>query len=165
MQIDKQLFKTKVKPLFSKAIFCSVATVDSEGKPHVSPIGSVVLKNENQGWFFQKFTKNIPKNLIHNEYATIMAVNDGKWFWLKSVLKGQFNNPPALRLLVKLGQLRPASELEAQKFKRKVGLFKRTKGYAQMWQDMAEVREFEILEYKPVFIGKMTKHQFKRENQ
>lgn len=160
MKVDNKLFREKVKPLFSGAVFCSVATVSDAGIPHVSPIGSVVLTDETKGWFFQKFTKSIPKNTEQCEYATIMAVNDGKWFWLKSVLKGQFKKPPAMRVLVKLGQLRPATEKEAEKFQRRVGIFKRTKGYAMMWQQMAQIREFEILEYKPVFIGKMTQKQF-----
>ena len=160
MQVTDQMFKQKIKPLFSQAVFCSVATVNAEGIPHVTPIGSVVLKNKNQGWFFQKFTKNIPQNAEHCEYATLMAVNDGKWFWLKSLLKGQFKNPPAMRLLVKLGDLRPATETEAEKFKRRVSVFKHTKGYAMMWQDMANIREFEIIEYKPVYIGQMSSQQF-----
>ncbi|MGJ8662616.1 MAG: pyridoxamine 5'-phosphate oxidase family protein [Marinicella sp.] len=161
MKVDQTLFKQKIKPLYSQAIFCSVATVSPDGIPHVSPIGSVVLTDHTSGWFFQKFTRNIPLNTEQCEYASIMAVNDGKWFWLKALLKGQFKQPPAMRLLVKLGKLRPATEEEAQKFKRRVSLFKHTKGHAMMWQDMAQIREFEIIEYKPVFIGKMTHQQFK----
>lgn len=161
MKINEQLFKQKIKPLFSQAMFCSVATVDPDGIPHVSPIGSVVLEDKNQGWFFQKFTKNIPINTIGSEYATIMAVNDNKWFWLKSILKGRFKQPPAMRILVRLGQLKPASEQQSKKFRRRVGLFKRTKGYRMMWQEMSDVREFEIIEYRPVYIGAMTAAQFK----
>ncbi len=160
MKINEQLFKEKIKPLFSRAVFCSVATVDVEGKPHVSPIGSVVLRDMKQGWFFQKFTKNIPQNANSCEYATIMAVNDSKWFWLKSIFKGQFKKPPAMRLLVKLGEVRCANEAETQKFQRRVGLFKRTKGYQLMWQEMANIREFEIIDYKPIYVGQMTKQQF-----
>ncbi len=161
MKITDQIFTDTVKPLFSGAVYCSVATINEQGQPHVTPIGSVVLNNKNQGWFFQKFTKNIPKNIDHCPYATIMAVNDGKWFWLKSLFKGQFTSPPAMRLLVKLGELRPATATEADKFKRRVSLFKHTKGYAMMWQDMAQIREFDIIEYKPIHIGKMTSQQFK----
>ncbi len=160
MNVDDSVFKTKIKPLFSQAVFCSIATVNATGQPHVTPIGSVVLKDRSSGWFFQKFTKNIPNNATHCEYATIMAVNADRWYWLTSVFKGRFKKPPAMRLLVKLGQLRPATDVEAQKFQRRVGMFKRTKGYAMMWQQMSEVREFEIIEYKPVFIGKMTREQF-----
>jgi hypothetical protein len=160
MKINDAVFKEKIKPLFSQSVFCSVATVNEHGVPHVTPIGSVILKDKNCGWFFQKFTKNIPKNTQHCQYATIMAVNDGRWFWLKSLLKGHFKSPPAMRLLVKMGALRPANEEEAQKFKRRVNLFKHTRGYAMIWQDMADIREFEIIEYKPVYIGEMTRQQF-----
>ncbi len=160
MKMTDQLFKQKIKPLFSQAVFCSVATVNADGIPHVTPIGSVVLNDKKSGWFFQKFTKNIPKNAEHCEYATLMAVNDGKWFWLKSVLKGQFKQPPAMRLLVKLGEYRPATEAEGQKFRRRVNIFKRTKGYQKMWQDMSDVREFEIIEFKPIYISQMTSQQF-----
>lgn len=161
MQVTEDLFKHKIKPLFTQAVFCSVATVNADGMPHVSPIGSVVLKDLQSGWFFQKFTKRIPQNAETCQFATIMAVNDGKWFWLKALLRGQFKQPPAMRILVKLGELRPATEVEAQKFKRRVRIFKHSKGHAMMWQDMANIREFEIIEYKPVYIGKMTSDQFK----
>jgi len=158
--MNEQIFNNKIRPLFSQAMFCSVATVNANGIPHVTPIGSVVLKNQNSGWFFQKFTKKIPKNTEHCEYATLMAVNSNKWFWLKSVFKGGFKTPPAMRLTVKLGDYRPATETEAKKFQKRVGMFKRSKGYQLMWSEMSDIREFEILEYKPVYIGKMTQQQF-----
>ncbi|MFC3192874.1 pyridoxamine 5'-phosphate oxidase family protein [Marinicella sediminis] len=161
MQVNDQLFLEKVKPLFSQAVYCSVATVDEAGEPHVSPIGSVVLKDKGSGWFFQKFTKSIPKNAVSCEYATLMAVNDGKWFWLKSLFKGRFNQPPALRIKVRLGVLRDATEDEMARFQRRVKPFRWTRGHALMWQDMAQVREFEIIEYLPVYIGQMTAVQFK----
>ncbi len=161
MQIDDRLFKDKIKPLFSQALFCSVATVNAEGQPHVSPIGSVVLKDKSTGWFFQKFTKGIPANADHCDYASIMAVNAGRWYWLRALLRGQFNAPPAMRLVVKLGQLRAATDAEALKFKRRVSVFRHTKGHAMMRRDMAKIREFEIVDYKPVYIGQMTGQQFK----
>jgi hypothetical protein len=160
MKMTDEIYKSKIKPLFAKAMFTSVATVTEEGMPHVSPIGSVFLINKDKGFYFEKFTKNIPKNSEHMPYATLMSVNVSKWFWLKSLLKGQFRTPPAIRLLVKLGELREKSDKETSSFKKKVSIFKLTKGYDLMWKDMSLIREFEIVEYKPVFIGKMTKNQF-----
>ena len=160
MKITDEIFNKKIKPLFAQAVFCSVATVNEKGQPHVSPIGSVVLLDKSKGIYFEKFTKSIPQNANNNQYATIMSVDDGKWFWLKSLIKGKFNKPPAIRLLVKLGELRKETDKEGQIFKRKVKLFKATKGYQMLWKDMSHIREFEILEYKPVFIGKMTRDQF-----
>ncbi len=160
MKINDLLFKQKIKPLFTRAVYCSIATVNEQGQPHITPIGSVVLNNKNQGWFFQKFTQGIPNNVVHCKYATIMAVNDGAWFWLKSLIKGRFNQPPAMRMQVKLGALRPATKAEMEKFQRRVKLFSLTKGHAMLWRDMSNIREFEIIAYKPVFIGKMTHQQF-----
>ena len=160
MKITDEIYQSKIKPLFAKALFTSVATVTAEGMPHVSPIGSVYLINKDKGFYFEKFTKSIPKNNENTPYATLMSVNVSKWFWLMSLIKGQFKSPPAIRLVVKLGELREGTNQEATAFRSRVSFFKRTKGYDLMWRDMSMIREFEIMEYKPVFIGKMTKDQF-----
>ena len=160
MKITNKIFNSKIKPLFAQAMYCSVATVNHKGQPHISPIGSIVLLNKNKGLYFEKFTKSIPNNADSNPYATIMCVNDRKWFWLKSLIAGKFKKPPAIRLLVKLGKLRKESDQEGNIFKRKVKLFKKTKGYQMLWKDMSHIREFEIIEYKPVYIGQMTRDQF-----
>lgn len=161
MKMTDEIFNKKIKPMFAKSTFCSIATVNSDGFAHVTPIGSVYLKDKNNGVFFEKFTKNIPANIEQNKIATIMCVDDGRWFWLTSLVKGSFKKPPAIRLVIKFGELRKEKGGEGQIFKRKVNIFKYTKGYKQLWSEMSEIREFEILEYKPVFIGKMTSEQFR----
>ena len=160
MKISDTQFKKKIKPLFAQSSFCSIATVNDEGFAHITPIGSIILKSKSKGIFFEKFTKNIPANINKNKMATIMCVNDGKWYWLKSLIKGKFNTPPAIRLVVKFGELRKEQKDEGNIFKRKVSIFKHTKGYKLLWSEMSHVREFEILDYKPVFISKMTSEQF-----
>ena len=160
MKMTDEIFKQKIKPLFAKAMYSSIATVNEQGLAHVSPIGSVMLVNKDRGVYFEKFTKNIPLNSKVNKYATIMCVNTSQWYWLKSLFKGQFVTPPAIRIVVKLGELRKETENEGKIFKRKVSLFKRTKGYQMLWKDMSHIREFEIIEYKPVYIGQMTREQF-----
>ena len=160
MKITDEIFKQKIKPLFAQSTFCSIATISSEGFAHISPIGSVILHNKSRGVFYEKFTKQIPENIKSNQLATIMCVNDGKWFWLKSLLKGKFKSPPAIRLVVKFGELRKEDNKEGKIFKRKVNIFRATKGYKLLWSEMSEIREFEIIDYKPVYISTMTKEQF-----
>lgn len=161
MKITDEIFNQKIKPLFAKSTFCSIATINSEGFAHVSPIGSVILYDKSHGVFFEKFSKKIPENIKINQLATIMCVNDGKWFWLKSLLKGKFKTPPAIRLVVKFGALREEKKEEGKIFKRKVNIFKATKGYQLLWSDMSHLREFEIIDCKPVYISSMTSEQFK----
>jgi hypothetical protein len=160
MKMTNKIFNTKIKPMFARAMYSSIATVNEKGIPHVSPIGSVFLVDKNKGYYFEKFTKNIPANLKNNNFATIMSVNDGKWFWLKSLIKGAFKRPPAIRIVVKLGQLRKPKGNEGVTFKKRVNIFRLTKGYNLLWKDMSHIREFEIIEYKPVYISKMTSIQF-----
>ncbi|MCF6288516.1 MAG: pyridoxamine 5'-phosphate oxidase family protein [Proteobacteria bacterium] len=160
MKITDEIFNKKIKPLFAKSTFCSIATINSDGFAHVSPIGSVILHDKSHGVFYEKFTKNIPQNIKTNQLATIMCVNDGKWFWLKSLLKGKFKSPPAIRLVVKFGELRKEQDKEGKIFKRKVNIFKATRGYKILWSEMSDIREFEIIDYKPVYISSMTSEQF-----
>ncbi len=160
MKITEEIFQKKIKPLFAKSMFSSIATVNEKGHAHVSPIGSVVLLTKDHGVYFEKFTKNIPANIEQNDIVTIMSVNSGRWFWLKSLVKGQFNQPPAIRLVVKMGALKTAGAKEESIFKNKVAPFKWTKGYELLWKDMSMVREFEIIDYKPIFLGHMTSQQF-----
>ncbi|MBL4773151.1 MAG: hypothetical protein JKX98_06000 [Alcanivoracaceae bacterium] len=161
MKITEEIFNKKIKPLFARSLYSSIATVNEQGLAHVSPIGSVVLVSKDKGVYFEKFTKNIPLNVNTSQYATIMSVNTSKWYWLKSLIRGKFSTPPAIRIVIKLGQLRKEKENEGRRFKRKVSIFKRTKGYQMLWKDMSHIREFEVIEYKPVYIGQMTREQFK----
>ena len=160
MKITDEMFKKKIIPMFAKSKHCSIATVNTDGFAHVTPIGSVILHSKSKGVFFEKFTKNIPLNIEQNKLATIMCVDSGRWFWLKSLVSGKFKKPPAMRLVIKFGNLRKESNGEGDIFKRKVNIFKRTKGYKLLWSEMSEIREFEIIDYKPVYIGKMTSEQF-----
>ena len=160
MKMTNEIFKAKIKPMFARAMYSSIATVNENGNPHVSPIGSVFLIDKSKGYYLERFTKSIPHNLKGNNIATIMSVNDGKWFWLKSLIKGGFSQPPAIRLVVKLGQLRKQTNNESESFIKRVSIFKLTKGYELLWKDMSHVREFEIIDYKPVFLAKMTRKQF-----
>ncbi len=161
MRVDETLFKEKIRPLFARATHCAIATVNADGTPHLTPIGSVVLESPERGWFFQKFTQRIPRNAEQCDVATIMAVNDRRLFWLGSLLKGRFAQPPAMRLKVRLGALQDASEAQARRFQKRVALFRGTRGHQLLWSQMSQVRSFEIIEWLPVHIGPMTATQFK----
>ncbi|WP_432736857.1 pyridoxamine 5'-phosphate oxidase family protein [Maridesulfovibrio sp. FT414] len=53
----------EVEKLFSEVKHVSVATVDSDGMPRVSPIGSVTFTGENRGYYFEKFPEKMRANL------------------------------------------------------------------------------------------------------
>jgi hypothetical protein len=100
----------------------------------------------------------LPQNLQKNQQVCVMAVDSGIGFWLKSLLRGEFPNPPAVRLYGKAGDLRPATEKEIQLWQRRVQRVRFTKGHAMMWAKMSMVREIEFIHMEPVQMGKMTEN-------
>lgn len=154
--MGKLTINTGIKNLFKKSLFCSISTITSDGLPHCSPIGSVVLRDNTGGYFIEMFTKSF-KNQEGNK-AVIMVVNSSLIFWLKSLVQGRFDSPPATRLLVTLHARREIKEDESALFKRRVNIFKRLKGHKLMWSSANFVRPYTIDKIIPVSLGKMTKH-------
>ena len=150
----KALFKRSFRSSFHYAI----ATVSENGEPHITPIGSLVLGKPGQGIYFEEFPRQLPQNLQKHQKLCVMAVDSGIGFWLRSLLRGKFVAPPAVRLYGVAGELRPATEKEIQLWQRRVRRVRFTKGHATMWAKMSMVREIEFTHIAPVQIGKMTKN-------
>ncbi|GGO72665.1 pyridoxamine 5'-phosphate oxidase family protein [Bowmanella pacifica] len=141
---------------FSSSSHYAIASIGEDGLPHVTPIGSLILTEPGKGVFFEKFTRQLPLNLSHNANICVLAVNSGRWFWLKSLLRGGFDNWPALRLKGQAGERREASEEECQRWFKRVNMLSFTKGYDLMWKDMCQVRELHFHTVEPVKLGAMT---------
>ena len=148
----KDLFRESFRSSFHYAI----ATVNEIGEPHVTPIGSLILGRPGFGFYFEKFAQQLPRNLCGNSHVCVLAVNSARWFWVKSLVRGKFANPPAVRLHGVAGELRPASEREMSLWRKRVRNVRFSKGHASMWQEMNMVREIEFSRIEPVNIGKMT---------
>ena len=86
----------------------------------------------------------------------MLAVNSSKWFLLKSLVWGRFNELPAIRLQGEVGDPREATHLEIKLWQKRVKSVGFTKGHKIMWQSMKTVREIKFHKVEPVKIGKMT---------
>lgn len=149
----KEVFRESFKSSFHY----SIATVSENGEPHVSPIGSLILGRPGEGFYFEKFPSNLPRNLSNNNQVCVLAVNSGKWFWLKSLVAGKFSVPPAIRLYGEVGELREATEAELLLWQKRVKSVSFTKGHKLIWRDMSKVRDIRFTRVEPVKIGQMTR--------
>ena len=104
----KELFRQSFKSSFHYAI----ATVNGDGEPHVTPIGSLILGEPGRGLYFEEFPTQLPRNLQNNKRVCVLAVNSSRWFWIKSLVGGKFAGPPAVRLYGTVGEVREATEKE-----------------------------------------------------
>ncbi len=149
----KRIFRASFKSSFHFA----VATVNRNGEPHVTPIGSLMLGEPGRGFYFEEFPINLKSNLQVNKHVCVLAVNSSRWFWLKSLLLGRFTAPPAVRLRGTVGETRDATETELSRWQRRVNSVRLSKGHALMWGRMSKVRDIEFTAIEPVYIGEMTR--------
>ncbi len=91
------------------SLHCALTTVAPDGSPHVTPVGTVFLRDDCTGWYYDAYTQALAHNLDANPQVCLMAVDAGRAFWLRSFLLGRFTSPPGLRLYGEVGPLRPAT--------------------------------------------------------
>ena len=152
----------QIRKHFARSILAnlhvSIASVDSENKPTVTPIGSLFLNKNQTGYYFEKFTSNLPSNAKTNNNICVLGVNSGLLFWAKSLFKMKFDAYPAVKLYGTLGEKRKATKEEIAKFRRQLKPFRFFKGHDYLWGDMNHVREIIFTKAEKINLGQMTRH-------
>lgn len=151
IQIKKHFDKS-----FSQNLFISLATVDAENIPTVTPIGSLFLNYDQTGFYFEKYPTKLPLNAVINPNICALAVNNSKWFWIKSLYKGKFKISPGIKLYGTLGEKRKASDKEINRLNQRMKLTKGLRGNTYLWKKMDYVREITFTKVETVNLGKMT---------
>lgn len=154
---DWQAIRSVFRKSFASSFHFAVASVNADGIPHISPIGSLLLDlKEPRGFFFEIFTTQLRTNIEANRNVCVLAVNSGMRFWLRSLFAGRFSEPPAIRLYGLAGARRLASADEIRAWQRRTGILRRLKGYALLWGNLKYVREIQFTGVEEVKMGKMT---------
>jgi len=104
---------------FSSSLHYSMATVTPDGLPHVTPVGSLMLREPGDAVYFEEFIQRMPLNIANNQHVCVLAVRSGLLFWLWSLIRGEFRTPPAIRLQGTAGAARPATEEELRAWHRR----------------------------------------------
>src|SRR5690554_4484724 len=69
----------------ASTVYCSIATVNPDGTPHITPVGTVFLRADQSGYFFDHYAEALGNNIDQNPNVCIMAVNAGRFFWLTRI--------------------------------------------------------------------------------
>jgi uncharacterized protein len=141
---------------YKSGLHFAVATVNEDCSPHVTPIGALILRDNQTGFYFEENPVRMPRNLKTNPRVCIMAVNADKLFWGKALIEGKFKVPPAVRLSGKAGKPRRATPDEIALWQGKIALAKGTKGYQLLWDHFSNVRDITFDSFEPVDCGEMT---------
>ncbi len=159
--LDAREHWSEIRRLFSAAFASSfhfaIASLGPDGRPHVTPIGSVVLTEPGRGFYFEEFPTRLPRNLHRDPRVSILAVNSSRLFWLRALFVGRFPAPPAIRLHGRVvGEPREATAGELARWRRRVRLLRGLRGYSLLWGRLRRVRDLEIDAAEPVRLGSMT---------
>ena len=163
--MDMKEHWTDIQNVFKNAKSCFVATVNEDGSPHITPIGSLCLRDNYTGYYFEEFTQKMIKNFKHNNRVCILAGESRMLFWLRSFFKGICPSTPGVRLYGTIGERMIGSEEEIAVFKKRVERFRKRKGYKILWENMKYLREINFDSFEPVTLGPMTEHLWKNEKQ
>ncbi len=161
MELTAQKWETMRKifnDAFNSSFHYAIATVNKDGSPHVTPIGSLMLGENRKGFYFEGYVSALSRNLQHNKHVCVLAVNSGKWSLLKSFFLGRITTPPGVRLMGTATERREATEREMDLFKGRFRMYRMFKGYDLVWGNLRYVREIHFDAYEPVRIGELTRH-------
>lgn len=141
---------------FSTNFHVSIASVDVENQPTVTPIGSLFLNSDRTGFYFEKYPQKLPEHAQFNKRVCVLAVNSGMLFWLKSLYRSKFSSYPGIKLYGELGERREATEIEISRLQNRMKATKALSGNKYLWGDMQYVRDITFTKAEKVNIGKMT---------
>ncbi len=141
---------------FRSSLHVSIASVDAENRPALTPIGSLFLNPNQTGFYFEKYPSRLPDHAGSNPTVCVLAVNSKRWFWIRSLFRGQFNEHPAIKLYGVLGERRKASKPEITRLQKRMRLTRGFKGNSYLWGDMQFVRDIKFDKAEKINLGKMT---------
>ncbi|MEN8788723.1 MAG: hypothetical protein ABF295_04340, partial [Flavobacteriaceae bacterium] len=153
IKTDWEKIRKHFNKSFSSNFHISVASVDLENNPTVTPIGSLFLNNNQTGFYFEKFPSKLPDHAKANPRVCLLGVNSGRIFWIKSLFKGEFSKYPAVKLYGKLGEKRKATEKEINRLSRRMKMTNMLKGNTYLWKNMEFVRDIKFDKAEKINLG------------
>lgn len=151
-----QKIRSHFNKSFSSNFYVSLASVDLENNPTVTPIGSLFLNNNQTGFYFEKFPSKLPEHAMSRPNVCLLGVNSGRMFWIKALFREKFSDFPAIKLYGELGIKRKATEGEIKRLNRRMKITNGLKGNTYLWKKMEFVREINFTRAEKINLGNMT---------
>ncbi|WP_084478865.1 pyridoxamine 5'-phosphate oxidase family protein [Nocardia jejuensis] len=129
---------------------CAIASISPEGRPNVTPVGTVFLRDDQTGFYFDVYTSALARNIDANPEICLMAVDSGSWMWFRSLVSARFAAPPGVRLYGTAGNLRAATAEEREAAERRVRVAQVLKGGRALWSNFTHVRDLTFDSFRPV---------------
>lgn len=146
----------EIRKVFAQATSCLIASVSPDGFPHMTPIGSLWLREDCTGYYLERFPQALPRYLDQCDRIEVIGLISSPGTWLRALVSGRFGIFPGMRLRGHAGARRPATEEEQERWLRKVRRLRWTRGHALLWRTMSHARDLRFDGFEPVRLGAMT---------
>jgi hypothetical protein len=156
----RELFgdKSHVSPSPWRGVpYCALATINQDGSPRVTPIGTLFLEEDRRGFYFELYSRHMSQNLDRDPRICVLVVNTSTSFWGRAIMRARFRRPPAVRLMGTVGKKREATATETNALRKSTRPFRFFKGYPFFWGNMGNVREIHFDAFEPVDCGPPTR--------
>ncbi|MFI5501077.1 pyridoxamine 5'-phosphate oxidase family protein [Nocardia asteroides] len=141
-----------------------IASVNSDGVPNITPVGTVFFRDDCTGFYFDQYTSALARNLDANPHLCLISVDRGTLFWFRSLLAGRFMGAPGVRLYGTAGPRRLASGAELERVQRRVRPMRVLKGGRLLWSDFTHVRDIDFSSARLVRYPVMMSHLCQEES-
>lgn len=135
-----------------------IASINDDGSPHITPIGTVFLRPDHTGYYIEKYPVGLRRNVERDQRVCIYAADATLRLWLRALVTGRAPRTLAVRLIARAGERRALTPEEHRRWLHKVRQLRWTRGYKQLWAEMHHARDLEIIDYAPVELGPLTRH-------
>jgi hypothetical protein len=150
---DWKIIRRIFRDGFASSSYFGVASVGGDGSPHITPIGSFVLGDVGHAFYFEEYAGGLAHRLQSDQRVCVMAVNGSRWELLKALWRGQVRRPFGVRLYGTVGERRDATEVEVERFQRRVRHMRFLRGHRLLWGKMRTVRDVRFHRFDPVRIA------------
>ncbi|MDF0532470.1 pyridoxamine 5'-phosphate oxidase family protein [Tsukamurella sp. 8F] len=157
-EADWEFARRTVRRCVRSSLHCAVASRNTDGTPHVTPIGSLLLDAESHtGLYFDVFNTRLAHNVGADPRVAVLAVDSGPIRWLNALARGGFRESPGVRLTGTVSTPRRSTPDEIARFRAVVGPLMRLPGARIMWGDLPRVRDIRFESVERIRLGTMTR--------
>jgi hypothetical protein len=143
---------------FAAGYHFSIASVDRQGAPYVTPIGSVLLGELGHAYYFELFAAGLAERLRGDPRVSILAVDSGRTLWRMALVRARFPRPPAVRLSGHAShESRVPTPDEIARWRHKVRGSCWLPGHQLLWGRLDRVRDLHIERLSVMQLGSMTR--------
>ncbi len=142
---------------FRSSMHYAIASVGPSGEPFVTPIGSLLLAEPGHAFYFEIFATGLGERLAHNPHVSVLAVDSSKLLWLAALARGEFVRRPSFRLRGRASpESRAATDIEQNRWRRRVRPVAWLTGGRRLWGDLSRVRDLWIDSVESIHLGPLT---------